>query len=1529
MPENLLTNGGFEADWGEEKSHRCLVFPAGEKPYEKTIENIFTPPHWLTWFRHEPGDWSQPEVTDTKKNHRVHSGEKGMRLFTFQRRHDAGFLQQLEVNDRVVTVFLRSKTLWAFRNSDAYWDDAELIISPEGKLRLTAWAHAWSNHKVAGYEHYGSARCSVGVGCGAQFILEGNAPPLNGDPLNDAIGNFTFYVGIDPTGGINPFADTVVWSRGAHIYNAYAQVPVAEATLDPVPPNPPSQPPPTPPEPRGHPRVQYKRTYVLLPPDADAAWTRAVIQATWDEERYTVGSSADDAGIGNLNERRVIAVNPHHWPGDLHSFFEAYYPGVEYATIEAATPDELAAQLLPTTSPPSPPPPPATSASKLGAHVLRAAAGLGEFIAGKPAVVTLVGDWGMAANIPKGTLVIGAIAGNYDGQFQRASGAPPQQAAQQFVNDALGTYRSNPDIAYWQGHNEPVWNSEDEMGWYAEFEIARMEIMANLGLKCVIGNFATGSPPLHLWPAFIPACQAALEYRAILGLHEYSCPWMWWMTGEHQIDPEEDQGDEGWTTLRYRKVYRQHLIPNEVGDLPLAITEAGIDPLVSPQPPGVKRGTWRQLGDFWREHDGEPDNADYYFRQLVWYDLELQKDPFVIGACVFTWGNWGGTWKHFDVAGTPVAEKLAQHIRDNPARPFSYPGYASTQAKKFEETPYYVPPRESYTHTHVLLPQIEDAVERLDWRTAAAIGSSDQLLAVGHATDNGAGLNDYDLVVVNPDLWNRDLKAWHNQRYPRTSYYTIESDNPWEMAIKLLPILREDIALAQSDSRWADYDFGEMPDAPTGQENIGNYGGLLTNLAIMLRKVYRRDVTPPTLDKLLVAARAAYHEDTLMAWEDTVPLFPIFDQNIKDNTPRSAQALKQLLRDGWEIILREASGDHSVYLEEVKGNTLTIIDATDGEHKEATAADYAGIRAARVRKGGLTDRASLLAGKQPDDSPSQASHKHSYVLLPQIEDSVERLDWRTAAAIGSSDRMWTIGHSADGAGIGPQNREVIAVNPEKWNGNLKTWHDTLYPRIEYQRVETESPWEMAVELLPTLKEDIALAQSDPQWADYDFGAHPDSPNNGETIGGYGCFLTGLAIVLRKVYQRAVTPPVLDRLLVAARAGYFNDNFMAWETAVPLFPAFDDSIKDNKPRSARELKRLLKGGWEIILRRADGGHFVYLEDIEGNTLHIIDTWDGARKHKAATDYAGIRAAHVKPNGNASLPCEVAIGLHDMRGGEWMAGQGLEGCCLVHHVVQRGPIKIDCRQLQKAGITVIARLNWGYADGTGTLPRPQDKNAFVDAAVETVLTAKGVEYFHIGNEPNNRSEWPGFGSNDVFTLSPQYVAEIYNEIWQRVGNRAKIGPPPLDPYFGPGSNNRDWWLTILNNIAGADALFLHAKTQTNDPGEVLSRARFSDRPLTWQYLHLRTVETSLSVVPGRFRSLPVYVTELNPQYLREIKGENGWLPNNAEWVHEALDYFRYERPVTGVIFYRYESAGDQAPYGLEDKPEILEAIKLEMT
>jgi len=434
MPRNLLENGGFEADWGAERSHRCLIFPDGAAPYEQEVGNIFTPPGWLTWFRHKPGTWDQPEVRDAWKQNdprRVHSGRKGILLFTFSRKHEAGFLQQVKVK-------------------------------PGTQLRLTAWAHAWSNHKDRGqpdkFPHPDDGEWSEGAGYDAGFCLEGEAP-------DDNWRNFTFYVGIDPTGGTNPLADTVVWGRGAHIYNQHAQVPAVEATAQAdtvtvflrdktlwpfkhndaywddvelvavgddggveVPPDvalshhPASpqvgqtvtiearssaglanvdlvvrQPSGTPlsrgdavvgrdgdwytwrytsaalrevgthlfvfsaaggvevtgafqsvqpekPE-RGLPRDQYARTYVLLPPDADEPWALAVVDAMWDDHRYTIGSSADDAGIGDLDVRRVIAVNPGAWPADLRAFFEEYYSGVAYTAVEADTPAELEQKL--------------------------------------------------------------------------------------------------------------------------------------------------------------------------------------------------------------------------------------------------------------------------------------------------------------------------------------------------------------------------------------------------------------------------------------------------------------------------------------------------------------------------------------------------------------------------------------------------------------------------------------------------------------------------------------------------------------------------------------------------------------------------------------------------------------------------------------------------------------------------------------------------------------------------------------------------------------------------------------------------------------------------------------------------------------------------------------------------------------------------------------------------------------------------------------------------------------------------------
>jgi hypothetical protein len=62
--------------------------------------------------------------------------------------------------------------------------------------------------------------------------------------------------------------------------------------------------------------------------------------------RRTVGFSADDAGAGDAAIRRVIAVNPHHWPEELTAdWFGERYPGVLFYPLVADTPAELARAL--------------------------------------------------------------------------------------------------------------------------------------------------------------------------------------------------------------------------------------------------------------------------------------------------------------------------------------------------------------------------------------------------------------------------------------------------------------------------------------------------------------------------------------------------------------------------------------------------------------------------------------------------------------------------------------------------------------------------------------------------------------------------------------------------------------------------------------------------------------------------------------------------------------------------------------------------------------------------------------------------------------------------------------------------------------------------------------------------------------------------------------------------------------------------------------------------------------------------------
>ena len=191
-----LINGNFEADWEEQSSHKCHVFPVGGDPYITDIGESHTPPHWVTWFVHQPGTWDQPEATDAWKSadeRRVLYGNKAVKFFTFGRKHWGGIYQQA-------------------------------AVAPGEELEFSAYCHAWSNHYEKddpNFPHPHDGRWSEGVGYGVVSIHESNIEPDNSDPQHDAIRNFQFRVGIDPTGGVDPLAERVVWSGRYSNYNGY------------------------------------------------------------------------------------------------------------------------------------------------------------------------------------------------------------------------------------------------------------------------------------------------------------------------------------------------------------------------------------------------------------------------------------------------------------------------------------------------------------------------------------------------------------------------------------------------------------------------------------------------------------------------------------------------------------------------------------------------------------------------------------------------------------------------------------------------------------------------------------------------------------------------------------------------------------------------------------------------------------------------------------------------------------------------------------------------------------------------------------------------------------------------------------------------------------------------------------------------------------------------------------------------------------------------------------------------------------
>ncbi len=287
--------------------------------------------------------------------------------------------------------------------------------------------------------------------------------------------------------------------------------------------------------------------------------------------------------------------------------------------------------------------------------------------------------------------------------------------------------------------------------------------------------------------------------------------------------------------------------------------------------------------------------------------------------------------------------------------------------------------------------------------------------------------------------------------------------------------------------------------------------------------------------------------------------------------------------------------------------------------------------------------------------------------------------------------------------------------------------------------------------------------------------------------------------------------------------------------------------------------------------------------------------------------------------------VSFGIHNEDGAHWMKQNGVSGWSI--HAIGLGTAAApqNMTHFEQAGIKMIIRLNYGFhPQGNQPAPNSPDYQRYLNACVETMQRSKGVWGFVFGNETNNPQEFPG-GVNGT-PITPEMYARAYNELWQRKPAGVRLGVQAIDPYFGPGSDSRDYWMRVLNNLLGTDFLTVHPKTQDSNPNNVDSDAKFENDPLRWQFLHLKSYRPLLDAVPERFWTLPIIATEVNPQR-HNNHATLGWQTNQgAEWVRRAAAHFRaYNEealmPISGVIFYRFTA--DE--WELHNKPAILNAIK----
>jgi len=253
------------------------------------------------------------------------------------------------------------------------------------------------------------------------------------------------------------------------------------------------------------------------------------------------------------------------------------------------------------------------------------------------------------------------------------------------------------------------------------------------------------------------------------------------------------------------------------------------------------------------------------------------------------------------------------------------------------------------------------------------------------------------------------------------------------------------------------------------------------------------------------------------------------------------------------------------------------------------------------------------------------------------------------------------------------------------------------------------------------------------------------------------------------------------------------------------------------------------------------------------------------------------------------------------------------------------RLDFADAAVNNVRVVVNLRHGWSTdkgGQGTLPPSPQWEQFAEACLWCIGHACGVWGWSIGNEYNNRREWPRGQA-----LTPSYVAAVYDHVAMHA-SAARTAPGAVDPYYGPGSDCGLWFEQVWRSIrGGADFVDLHGYIRGPDPDLCWSEARFGSEPLTWQGLNYwHCCATLLARLPSQYRNLPVLVSECNHLW-KTVEPDWGWVNDDraGDVVRALYDRAREwnaggGQQVAGLCLYRWR--GDE--WAVADNGHVLGAL-----